>query len=137
MSIAVDPPVSTIELSASQSIARWRDYLTLTKPRIAVMGLVTVALGFMLGSTSEWQAERLAHALLGIGLVAVSCSVLNQWLERDSDRLMARTANRPLPAGRLSANEVLGFGVLVGVVGLADFLDDDAPLALQFRRLEG
>lgn len=122
MSIAVESPASTIELSATQSVARWRDYLTLTKPRIAVMGLVTVALGFMLGSTSEWQPERLTHALLGIGLVAVSCSVLNQWLERDSDQLMARTANRPLPAGRLSANEVLVFGILVGTIGLADLV---------------
>lgn len=122
MSIAAEPSASTIELSASQSIARWRDYLTLAKPRIAVMGLVTVALGFMLGSTGEWQTERLVHALWGIGLVAVSCSVLNQWLERDSDRLMERTANRPLPGGRLSANEVLGFGILVGVVGLADLV---------------
>ena len=122
MSIAVEPSASTIEISASQSIARWRDYLTLAKPRIAVMGLVTVALGFMLGSTAEWQAERLAHALFGIGLVAISCSVLNQWLERDSDRLMARTANRPLPAGRLAPNEVLGCGVLLGVVGFADLV---------------
>jgi len=122
MSIAVEPSASTIEISASQSIARWRDYLTLAKPRIAVMGLVTVALGFMLGSTAEWQAERLAHALFGIGLVAISCSVLNQWLERDSDRLMARTANRPLPAGRLAPNEVLVFGVLLGVVGFADLV---------------
>ena len=122
MSIAVEPSASTIEISASQSIARWRDYITLAKPRIAVMGLVTVALGFMLGSTAEWQAERLAHALFGIGLVAISCSVLNQWLERDSDRLMARTANRPLPAGRLAPNEVLVFGVLLGVVGFADLV---------------
>ena len=122
MSIAVEPSASTIEISASQSIARWRDYLTLAKPRIAVMGLVTFALGFMLGSTAEWQAERLAHALFGIGLVAISCSVLNQWLERDSDRLMARTANRPLPAGRLAPNEVLVFGVLLGVVGFADLV---------------
>ena len=122
MSIAVEPSASTIEISASQSIARWRDYLTLAKPRIAVMGVVTVARGFMLGSTAEWQAERLAHALFGIGLVAISCSVLNQWLERDSDRLMARTANRPLPAGRLAPNEVLVFGVLLGVVGFADLV---------------
>ena len=122
MSIAVEPSASTIEISASQSIARWRDYLTLAKPRIAIMGLVTVALGFLLGSTAEWQAERLAHALFGIGLVAISCSVLNQWLERDSDRLMARTANRPLPAGRLAPNEVLVFGVLLGVVGFADLV---------------
>ena len=123
MSIAVEPPAATMSMSDERSTtARWRDYLTLSKPRIAVMGLVTVALGFMLGSTGEWLPERLAHALFGIGLVAVSCSVLTQWLERDSDRLMARTMNRPLPAGRLSANEVLVFGLLVGTIGLADLV---------------
>ena len=98
----------------------WREYVTLAKPRIAVMGLVTVALGFMLATTAEWSVAQLGHALFGIGLVAASCSALNQWLERDSDRLMARTANRALPSGRLLPSEVLSFGLLLGMVGFVD-----------------
>lgn len=126
MSVLLDPQ-GTIELSAtltarSQVIPRWREYLALTKPRIAVMGLVTVALGFSLAAIGEWSAVTLGHSLLGIGLIAASCSALNQWLERDSDRLMARTANRPLPSGRLSAHEVLAFGLGLWFVGVIELI---------------
>lgn len=126
MSVLLDPQ-GTIELSAtlaarSQVIPRWREYLALTKPRIAVMGLVTVALGFSLAAIGEWSAVTLGHSLLGIGLIAASCSALNQWLERDSDRLMARTANRPLPSGRLSPHEVLAFGLGLWFVGVAELI---------------
>ena len=105
MSVVLDPQ-GAMELSATlasrtHATPRWREYFSLTKPRIAVMGLVTVALGFMLATTAEWSVATLGHALFGIGLVAASCSALNQWWERDSDRLMVRTANRALPSGRL------------------------------------
>ena len=130
MSVLLEPQ-GTIELSSSLSARtnvtpRWREYLVLTKPRIAVMGLVTVALGFLLAATGEWSGTTFGHSLLGIGLIAVSCSALNQWLERDSDRLMARTMNRPLPSGRMSPNEVLVFGLglwLVGAVELIVFVN--------------
>lgn len=139
MSLAVQPPTNAIELQAvgasvgvlpsrTRFASRVRDFVTLSKPRIAVMGLVTVALGFMLATQAEWSGLRLAHALFGIGLVAVSCSVLNQWLERDSDRLMPRTVNRPLASGRLSPNEALSFGVIAALLGLGDLLVSVNPL---------
>lgn len=126
MSVLLDPQ-GTLELSATLSARthvtpRWREYLALTKPRIAVMGLVTVALGFLLAATGEWSAITLGHSLLGIGLIAASCSALNQWLERDSDRLMARTANRPLPSGRMSPHEVLAFGLGLWLVGAIELI---------------
>lgn len=130
MSVLLDPQ-GTMELNVTLSartsvIPRWREYLALTKPRIAVMGLVTVALGFSLAASGEWSAVTLGHSLLGIGLIAASCSVLNQWLERDSDRLMARTAKRPLPSGRVSPNEALVFGLgmwLIGAIELVWFVN--------------
>lgn len=132
MSIAVEPPARMELSSSAASVAvlpmrtrtadRVRDLVTLSKPRIAVMGLVTVALGFMLGTQADWSGTSFAHALFGIGSVAIACSVLNQWLERDSDRLMHRTAGRPLPAGRLSANEALTIGLFMAVIGLADLV---------------
>ena len=126
MSVLLEPQ-GTIELSSSLSARtnvtpRWREYLVLTKPRIAVMGLVTVALGFLLAATGEWSGITFGHSLLGIGLIAVSCSALNQWLERDSDRLMARTMNRPLPSGRMSPNEVLVFGLGLWFVGAVELI---------------
>src|SRR5947207_96240 len=81
--------------------ARCADYLILVKPRISLLVLLTVSAGFTLGNTGAAGTGVLLHALVGIALVAAASSALNQWLERDSDARMRRTANRPLPAGRL------------------------------------
>jgi len=116
------PPRQTIIGPEAQArtapLARLGDYLQLTKPRIAVMGLVSVGVGFALGSTGELQWVLLAHALWGIGLVAVACSVLNQYVERSSDALMRRTEDRPLSAGRISAAEALAIGIVAAAAGL-------------------
>jgi protoheme IX farnesyltransferase len=98
--------------------ARLADYRELAKPRIAVMVLVSVAVGFLLaGPTEEGLLITFFHALLGIGLVAAASAALNQFVERETDAKMIRTANRPLPAGRLSAGEAFGFGVATGLLG--------------------
>lgn len=98
--------------------ARLADYVVLSKPRIAVMSLVVVAAGYSLGLGDDWTAAPLGISLLGIGLVAVASSALNQWLERETDAQMQRTADRPLPAGRLAAGEALWLGLVCAVVGL-------------------
>jgi protoheme IX farnesyltransferase len=99
--------------------ARLADYAELTKPRIAVLVLFTVASGALLGRTGPLDVGVLLHTLLGTGLVAAGASALNQWLERHSDALMRRTENRPLPANRLMAGEVLLFGMVLALSGLA------------------
>ena len=98
---------------------RFADYLELSKPRIAVMALFTVAIGYLLAAGSAANALVLFHTLLGAGLVAAGSSALNQWLERRIDAKMHRTLKRPLPAGRLSAGEALAFGLILSAVGLA------------------
>jgi protoheme IX farnesyltransferase len=98
---------------------RLADYLTLTRPRIAVMALFTVAVGVLLASGRNVQPAVLLHTLLGTALVAAGASALNQWLERASDARMRRTENRPLPAGRLQPLEVAVFGGVLGLVGVA------------------
>src|SRR5262249_25100811 len=85
---------------------RLLDYVELTKPRISAMVLVTVAAGVLLASHGLPDWNILGHTLLGTALVAAGASALNQLLERDSDALMQRTENRPLPAGRLQPLEV-------------------------------
>jgi len=99
--------------------SRLADYVELTKPRISVMVLITVAAGALLGSSGIPDWWLLWHTLLGTALVAAGASALNQFLERDSDALMARTENRPLPAGRLQASEVLLLGSVLGIAGVA------------------
>ncbi len=95
------------------------DLLELTKPRIAVLVLFTVAAGALLAGRGVADWAVLLHVLCGTALVAAGASALNQFLERHTDALMARTENRPLPAGRLQPIQALVFGVFAGVAGLA------------------
>jgi protoheme IX farnesyltransferase len=101
-------------------VARVRaaDYLALTKPRIAAMALLTVAAGALLAGGREVPVLPLLHALLGAALAAAGASALNQWMERDTDGLMRRTRNRPLPAGRLQPAEVFVLGLVLSVGGV-------------------
>jgi protoheme IX farnesyltransferase len=107
----VSPPLRAIVT------ARFSDYLELTKPRIAALVMVTVTVGYVLGSAGTWSLWPLLHAMIGIGLVAASSSALNQFSERHTDARMDRTADRPLPAGRLLPTEVLLFGLTSGSLG--------------------
>jgi heme o synthase len=97
--------------------ARLADYVELTKPRISAMVLVTVTVGYTLATHGQWQWSVLLPALIGVALVATASSAWNQWYERRTDARMDRTANRPLPAGRLTVAEVLMFGLLCAVAG--------------------
>src|SRR5450631_2426988 len=103
---------------------RWLDFVELTKPRIGVMVLFTVAIGALLARPSPLDFMQLLHALVGTALVASGASALNQWLERQSDALMRRTENRPLPSGRLTSTEVLifGFALVAGGLGYMAFM---------------
>ncbi|OWK36206.1 Heme O synthase, protoheme IX farnesyltransferase [Fimbriiglobus ruber] len=114
--------MATVEPITETVVPKLRvaDYVELTKPRIATMALVTVAVGFLLGApTAEFRADLLVHTLIGAGMVAAGGSALNHWLERRADARMHRTANRPLPAGRVTPAEVVAFGVALGVGGVA------------------
>jgi protoheme IX farnesyltransferase len=94
-------------------------YLALTKPRIAVLVLVTVATGFLLGARGAAHPSTLLLTLLGTGLVAGGASAWNQYLERSRDQQMRRTAGRPLPSGRLAPVEAAAFGSALTIAGLA------------------
>ena len=91
--------------------ARVGAYLELTKPRITFLIVLTSAAGFVLGSRGAVNYVQLAHGLIGIALLSSGIGTLNQFIERDLDGLMRRTADRPLPSGRLFPFEALWFGV--------------------------
>lgn len=107
--------------------ARAVDYLELTKPRVAVLVLFTVAVGALLASNGLPDVSVLIHVLVGTALVAGGASAINHLLERHSDALMARTENRPLPSGRLQPVEVAFFGGILAVAGLI-YLGVQQPL---------
>ena len=91
-------------------------YLELTKPRIAVLLVLTSAAGFYLASNDGFNSLLFLHSMAAITLLAFGVSTLNQYIERDIDPLMARTAERPLPTRRVTAAEALAFGVVQCVV---------------------
>ena len=95
------------------------DYATLFKVRVSTMVIITSAAGFYLGSLRSGISPfnlGMLKALAGIAVVTCGASALNQVLERKTDRLMRRTRNRPMAAGRIS----LAHGLIVGF--LATFL---------------
>jgi len=100
------------QLSVGEKLAA---YYELTKPRIAFLLVLTAAAGFYLGSNGGFDAVRFANAMISIALLAFGVSTLNQYLERDIDPLMERTAKRPLPTQRLAPIEALIFGILLCV----------------------
>ena len=95
--------------------ARASAYFELTKPRITFLIMLTSAAGFALGSRGAVNYAILTHALIGIGLLSSGIGTLNQFIERDLDGMMRRTADRPLPSGRLFPLEALWFGVVLTV----------------------
>jgi protoheme IX farnesyltransferase len=111
---------ATAVYAEAPSLARSRlaDYLMLTKPRLTIMVLFTVAAGALLAAAGSPDWAILCHTVIGTALVAGGGSALNQFLERDSDGLMCRTESRPLPAGRLLPVEVLVFGIALGLAGI-------------------
>jgi len=92
--------------------------LELTKPKIAVLELLTVWVAACVacsGIPGNWVL--ILNALIGTALVAASASTLNQWLERSADAQMLRTADRPLPSGEVSDREALSIGLITMVLG--------------------
>ncbi len=99
----------------------------LTKPSIAKMVVITAVIGFIFGVSANggtmvfatWPWLAMLGTIVGTGLASMGSSALNQWIERDTDGLMHRTRQRPLPSGQISAKAVLALGsglVLAGLV---------------------
>lgn len=109
-------------LAADRAGARRLDaavLLELTKPRLAAMVLVTTAAGFYLAASGAVDIWLLAATLLGTGMAGAGSLVLNQYIEREQDAVMERTAGRPIPSGRVDPQDALVFGATLTAVGLA------------------
>jgi protoheme IX farnesyltransferase len=93
------------------------------------MALVAVGAGWLLAADADTNPDSLVRALIGVALLFAGASGLNQFAERDSDALMLRTANRPLPARKLRPWIVFVVGSALCVGGLADLLAAHQRLA--------
>ena len=101
----------------------WSVFSELVKLRLTTLVLITTLVGFYAGLNSEsgplaQNLAKLGLTLLGTGLLAAGAAILNQYLERDHDARMERTARRPLPSGTIGAEAALLLGGACSVVGL-------------------
>lgn len=94
------------------------DYLELTKPRLSTLSVVTALVGYYAARPpfSFWEPFYL---LLGTGLAAGGVAALNQWMESETDARMQRTADRPIPAGRVATGSAFVLGAGMCMAGLA------------------
>lgn len=105
--------------AGSTTRSRGADFVSLTKPRLNTLVLVTSAAAYYLGDGHRLPWAHLIHTMVGTALVAGGASALNQHWERDTDRLMRRTRLRPLPDARMHPQDALWFGIALSAVGLA------------------
>lgn len=118
------------DASTAAPASSFRDLLELTKPRLSFLSVLTTLVGYA-AARPGWHGEEFAYLCAGTCACAGGVAALNQWMERDTDACMERTADRPLPSGRIPPGNafVLGWGLcafglgcLLGkVTGLAAF----------------
>ncbi len=103
---------------STRSPSRVNDFYELTKPRLNMMVLITTMVGYYMAvkTSSDWA--RVWSTLIGTGLTAAGSAVLNQFIEREHDKLMPRTRLRPLPGGRVGPTEALVYGSVLGIAGV-------------------
>lgn len=117
----------------------WRAYFEMTKPKVVALMLLTVLVGMCLAMPTILPVKPLVAGLLGIAMMAGSAAALNHLIDRRIDGMMARTYNRPLPKGRVSAMRALLFAALLGSLGFVILYVFTNPLTawLTFASLIG
>jgi len=114
---------------AAKSYSRTGDFITLMKPRLNFLVLLTVAAAYSLGAGPGSTLIDLVHTLLGTFLVAAGAAALNQVWERQTDRLMRRTQNRPMADMRMTVPQGISFGLLLTIAGVAELAYFINPLS--------
>ena len=100
-------------------VARWPDFLELTKPRVVALMLLTALIGMCMAVPGLVPWEPLVYGNLGIGLCAGAAAAINHVVDERIDQEMSRTTNRPVAQGRVSQTEALVFAALLAISGTA------------------
>ena len=98
---------------------RWREYVELTKPKVVGLIVFTAIVGMFLATPAMVPINALLWGTIGIGLSAASGAAFNHIVDYRIDALMARTQNRPLPAGSLNMRNATVFASILSVVSVA------------------
>ncbi|MCK6264004.1 heme o synthase [Vibrio sp. ZSDE26] len=99
--------------------SQWKVYLTLTKPKVIALMLLTAVVGMCLSTNGVLPWQPTLFGLIGIGLMASSAAAFNHLIDRRIDGIMARTHKRPLPSGEIKALHVFTFALTLGISGFA------------------
>ncbi|MFP5265009.1 MAG: heme o synthase [Blastocatellia bacterium] len=118
-SVVANQPLVIVRKQSLSMAEKISAYAELTKPRITLLVVLTAAAGFCLGSAEGVDYVRLLNMCAGIALLSSGIATLNQYIERDLDRLMRRTESRPLPGGKLAAGRAMWFGVALSAAATA------------------
>lgn len=99
--------------------ARFGDYLELTKPRLSLLSVITTLVGYA-AARPGWHPIEFWTLVIGTCACAAGVAALNQWMESDTDAVMPRTADRPIPSGKVATGSafVLGAGLCAGGLGV-------------------
>ncbi len=96
----------------------WKDYLSLCKPKVVLVMLLTALVGMLLAQDSLPSIVQMLIGLIGIALASGSAAAVNHVMDRKIDQKMARTKGRPLPQGKLTAKQAISFAGCIGVLGI-------------------
>jgi protoheme IX farnesyltransferase len=107
-----------LSISTVQTVADWRDYFELTKPKVVSLIVFTAVVGMFLSVPGWPGVNALLFGTLGIGMAASSAAVINHVLDARIDAQMSRTHSRPLPQGKLSEFQALTFAAVLCVISM-------------------
>ncbi|MEZ8056485.1 heme o synthase [Vibrio splendidus] len=110
--------VSTSDLVSKNKVT-WKVYLTLTKPKVVALMLLTALVGMCLAVPNGLPLQQTLFGMIGIGLMAGSAAAFNHLIDKKIDGQMTRTNRRPLPSGELSSVRVFSFAAGIGLLGFA------------------
>ncbi|MFS1429329.1 UbiA family prenyltransferase, partial [Vibrio splendidus] len=107
---------------AAKNKATWKVYLTLTKPKVVALMLLTALVGMCLAVPNGLPLQQTLFGMIGIGLMAGSAAAFNHLIDKKIDGQMTRTNRRPLPSGELSSVRVFSFAAGIGLLGFATLM---------------
>ena len=119
MAIKSEPEcIQAQEVPSAGVKSQLSDYLDLTKPGLSLMSVITALFGYFV-TAGQHNLVVIFAIFVGTALAAGGAATLNQWLERREDGQMERTANRPIPSGRIAPWPAFSFGILLSIAGIA------------------
>lgn len=121
--------IKTLDRPIDRAAVRAADYITLLKPELTGLSVITALFGTFLAQTAGLELRPFLVVFAGTLLVGGGAGALNQYIERVEDSMMKRTERRPLPSARVAPAEALVLGSLLSVVGIVLLFTAGNPLS--------